>query len=50
MLGIPYRFSDTPAGVSSAPPILGVDTDTVLADLCGIAKSDLDTLRGDGVI
>ena len=50
MLGIPYRFSDTPAGVSSAPPILGVDTDTVLADLCGITKSDLDTLRGDGVI
>jgi len=50
MLGIPYRFSDTPAGVSSAPPILGADTDAVLTDLGGVSKSDLDTLRGDGVI
>lgn len=50
MLGIPYRFSDTPAGVSSAPPILGADTDAVLTGLGGVSEADLDTLRGDGVI
>ena len=50
MLGIPYRFSDTPAGVSSAPPVLGADTDAILTTLGDVAEEDLESLRGDGVI
>ncbi|MBE90428.1 MAG: CoA transferase [Rhodospirillaceae bacterium] len=50
MLGIPYRFSDTPAGVSSAPPELGADTDAVLVEIGGVLEAELETLRGDGVI
>jgi succinate--hydroxymethylglutarate CoA-transferase len=50
MLGIPYRFSDTPAAIAAAPPVLGADTDAVLTGLAGIAAADLESLRKDGVI
>ena len=50
MLGIPYRFSDTPAGVSLPPPVLGADTDAVLSDLADVSADDLAILKKDGVI
>lgn len=50
MLGIPYRFSDTPAGVSAPPPVLGADTDAVLTELADIGADELVALRQDGAI
>lgn len=50
MLGIPYRFSGTPARVSAPPPILGADTEAVLRELAGVGDDDLAALEKDGVI
>ena len=50
MLGIPYRFSDTPAGISTPPPELGADNEAVLFKLAGVTADELATLKKDGVI
>ena len=49
LLGVPYRFSDTPASVELAPPLLGADTDDVLSGL-GFDATAISRLRKDGVI
>jgi crotonobetainyl-CoA:carnitine CoA-transferase CaiB-like acyl-CoA transferase len=48
-LGLPIRFSATPASIRLAPPLLGADTDSVLAEL-GLNPDEIETLRGEGVI
>ncbi|MBH73659.1 MAG: CoA transferase [Rhodospirillaceae bacterium] len=50
MLGIPYRFSGTPAGISTPPPELGADNEAVLFKLAGVSADELDILKKDGVI
>jgi succinate--hydroxymethylglutarate CoA-transferase len=49
MLGVPYRFSDTPASVDLAPPLLGADTEEVLDNL-GIDAATLSNYRDNGII
>jgi crotonobetainyl-CoA:carnitine CoA-transferase CaiB-like acyl-CoA transferase len=49
MLGIPFKFSDTPASVRRAPPTLGQHTDDVLQDL-GLDAQAIAALRRDKVI
>ena len=50
MLGIPYRFSDTPAAISVPPPELGADNESVLLKLAGVTADELELLKKDGVI
>ncbi len=50
MLGVPYRFSDTPAGVELAPPLLGADTDDILQNDLGADAATIDRYRKAGVI
>jgi formyl-CoA transferase len=50
MLGIPYRFSDTPAGVDLAPPLLGADTDAILGTDLGLDEATITRYREEGVI
>jgi crotonobetainyl-CoA:carnitine CoA-transferase CaiB-like acyl-CoA transferase len=49
-LGIPFRFSDTPASIRRAPPTLSQDTDEVLREALGYDAQKLAALRRDGVI
>ncbi len=49
MLGIPFKFSDTPASVRLAPPTLGQHTDQVLAEL-GMDAAAIARLRADKVV
>ncbi|MDA0238427.1 MAG: CoA transferase [Proteobacteria bacterium] len=49
-LGIPYTFSDTTPSVKSPPPVLGADTDSVLAEIAGFSDQEINALREDGVI
>ncbi|HLH90788.1 MAG TPA: CaiB/BaiF CoA-transferase family protein [Xanthobacteraceae bacterium] len=49
MLGIPFKFSDTPAAVRRPPPLLGEHTDEVLAEL-GMDPGAIAKLRGDKVV
>jgi formyl-CoA transferase len=50
LLGVPYKFSETPALVKSAPPLLGQHTDEVLHDLLGYTPEEIAGLRDAGVI
>jgi formyl-CoA transferase len=49
-LGIPFRFSDTPATVRRAPPTLGEHTDEVLVETVKLSPSRIAELRAAGVI
>ncbi len=47
--GIPFKLSATPASVRTAPPLLGQDTDEVLAGL-GFAPDEVARMRASGVV
>ena len=48
-LGFPVKFSDTPAGVSRAAPLLGEHTRAILASL-GYAPGEIDALVAEGAV
>jgi crotonobetainyl-CoA:carnitine CoA-transferase CaiB-like acyl-CoA transferase len=50
MLGIPFKFSDTPATVRRPPPTLGQHSEEILASELGIDASAIARLRQDKVI
>jgi crotonobetainyl-CoA:carnitine CoA-transferase CaiB-like acyl-CoA transferase len=50
MLGLPIRFSDTPASVRRAPPTLGQHTEQVLRDVIGLSDTRIAELRAERVI
>ncbi|TCP51861.1 formyl-CoA transferase [Tamaricihabitans halophyticus] len=47
--GFPIKASDTPAGPSAAPPVLGQDTRAVLAEL-GYPTAAIDELLADQIV
>jgi crotonobetainyl-CoA:carnitine CoA-transferase CaiB-like acyl-CoA transferase len=49
MLGIPFKFSDTPAAVRRPPPLLGEHTDEVLGEL-GLDAAAIAKLKADKVV
>lgn len=49
MLGIPFKFSETPAAVRRAPPTLGEHTDEILAEL-GMDQTAIARLRAEKVV
>lgn len=46
----PLNFSATPAAYDKAPPLLGEDTDDVLARLLGKSDVEIDALRERGIL
>lgn len=46
----PIKFSKTPQSYSKAPPMLGEDTDAVLARLLDKSAEDIASLRASGVL
>jgi formyl-CoA transferase len=50
MLGVPFRFSDTPASVRRAPPILGQHTEQVLREALELSEARIAELRAAKVI
>ena len=50
MLGIPFKFSDTPASVRRAPPTLGQHSDEILAGELGLDAKAIAELRQAKVI
>ena len=50
MLGIPFKFSETPGSVRRAPPTLGQHTDEILAQELKLDPSAIAQLRRDKVI
>ena len=50
MVGIPFRFDDTPATVRRPPPTLGQHTDEVLREELGMTAERIAALRAEKVI
>ncbi|OGA25684.1 MAG: CoA-transferase [Betaproteobacteria bacterium RIFCSPLOWO2_02_FULL_67_26] len=50
MVGIPFRFSGTPAAIRLPPPLLGQHTEEVLGGELGIPAARIAQLRADKVI
>ncbi len=50
MLGIPMKFSGTPASVRTAPPTLGQHSDEILDDLLGYDAARIARLRDNKVV
>ena len=46
----PIRMSESPIQYDRAPPVLGQDTDTVLADLLSLDPAEIAALRDKGAI
>jgi benzylsuccinate CoA-transferase BbsF subunit len=46
----PFRLVDGPEAVVTRPPLLGEDTDDVLADELGLDRDELDRLTAEGVL
>jgi crotonobetainyl-CoA:carnitine CoA-transferase CaiB-like acyl-CoA transferase len=49
MLGLPIEMADTPTSIRLEPPMLGADTEAVLAEL-GYSAEQIDGLRAAGVL
>ena len=49
-LGIPFRFSDTPASVRRAPPTLGQHTAEILRESLNMTDARIEALRAEKVI
>ncbi len=50
VVGVPYKFSETPALVRSAPPTLGQHSHEVLRDLLGYSPDEIARLCAAGVV
>jgi succinate--hydroxymethylglutarate CoA-transferase len=50
VLGTPFKLSNTPASVRTAPPTLGQHTEAVLMHDLGLSAGHVAALRGKGVI
>jgi len=50
MVGIPFRFSGTPAKIRRAPPLLGQHTEEVLGAELGLSAERIAQLRAEKVI
>ena len=50
MLGIPFKFSDTPASVRCAPPTLGQHTDEILKAELGLDDDAIAQLRRENAV
>ena len=50
LVGMPYKFSGTPASVRRPPPTLGEHTDEILREELGLDAAAIAALRRDKVI
>ena len=48
-IGVPFKLSETPASIRSAPPLLGEHSEEILAEL-GYDDAAITAMRSDGVV
>lgn len=49
LVGIPIKYSETPAAIRLPPPLLGEHTDEVLVEVLGYGSEQIEGLRREGV-
>lgn len=50
MTGLPVKLSETPGGITSAPPLLGQHTKEILSSLAGFSEDEISALESKEVI
>ena len=50
LIANPIRFSETPLGAGSAPPMIGEHTAEVLAEVLGLGEAEIAALQASGVV
>jgi succinate---hydroxymethylglutarate CoA-transferase len=50
LVNTPVKFSESEPSIRTPPPTLGQHTDEVLSDLLGMNRSEIDSLREEGVV
>jgi len=50
LCGVPVKYSETPAEIKQAPPLLGQHTDEILSEVLGRTPEEIEALRQDGAI
>jgi crotonobetainyl-CoA:carnitine CoA-transferase CaiB-like acyl-CoA transferase len=50
VVGVPYKLSRTPAGITRHPPLLGEHTAEVLRERLDLTTDQVEALRSDGAI
>ena len=48
--GVPVKLSDTPGGVTTAPPLLGAHTEQVLRETLGLSADEVAAMRASGAV
>src|SRR5205085_12290398 len=48
--GLPVKLSETPGRLTTAPPLLGADTEEVLSRTLGMSSEEIAKLRESGAI
>jgi formyl-CoA transferase len=50
LCGVPVKYSETPAEIKLAPPLVGQHTDEILTEVLGRTPEEIEALKKDGAI
>jgi crotonobetainyl-CoA:carnitine CoA-transferase CaiB-like acyl-CoA transferase len=50
LMGVPYKYSQTPCAIQRPPPLLGEHTDEVLAERLRFTEAQIGGLRSRGIV
>jgi formyl-CoA transferase len=50
LAGVPVKYSETPAAIKTAPPLVGQHTDEILTEVLGRTPEEIEVLKKDGAI
>lgn len=50
LVNTPVKYSFSEPSIRTPPPTLGQHTDEVLGEVLGLSKSDIESLKKDGVV
>lgn len=50
LVNTPVKYSDSKPSIRTPPPMLGQHTHEVLADMLGMNRDEIESLKGEGVV
>lgn len=50
LVNTPVKYSDSKPSIRTPPPMLGQHTNEVLADMLGMSRDEIESLKSEGVV